>query len=97
MRDPECLTCPVAVSLLAGIDIANAEHVGEQLGAAFAPSVTAGIAEIGPAVFCCISGSHQLVTAHRRAMNWLTNPGPEIEDCRRSNHVKANSGSPLSS
>ena len=78
MRDQERLTCPVVVSLPAGIDIANAEHVGEQLRAAFAPGVTAVSAEVGWTVFCRTSGSRQLVAAHKRAMNWLTNPEPEI-------------------
>jgi hypothetical protein len=41
MRDQERLTRPVAVSLSADIDIADAEHVGGQLRGAFAPGVTA--------------------------------------------------------
>jgi hypothetical protein len=39
------------VSLPAEIDIANAEHAGEQLRAAFAPGVAAIIAEMGLTVF----------------------------------------------
>jgi hypothetical protein len=55
MRDRERLTRPVVVSLPAEIDIANAEHVSEQLRAAFAPGVTAVLAEMGLTVFCCTS------------------------------------------
>jgi hypothetical protein len=51
MRDQESLTRLVVVSPPAEIDIANAEHVGERLRAAFAPSVTVLIAEMGLTVF----------------------------------------------
>jgi hypothetical protein len=88
MRDPERLTRPVAVSLPAEIHIANAEHVSEQLRAAFAPGVTAVTAEMGLTVFCCTSGGRQLLAAHKRAMSWLTNPEPGIGDCCRPNHVR---------
>jgi hypothetical protein len=47
----------VVVSLPAEIDTANAEHVGEQLRAAFAPGVTAVIAEMGSTIFCCTSAA----------------------------------------
>src|SRR5205823_11969111 len=92
MRDQERRTRPVVVPLPAEIDNANAEHAGEQLGAAFAPAVTA---VMGLRVFCCTFGSRQLVAAHKRAMSWLTNPEPGIGNCRRSNHVRRNSGSRL--
>jgi hypothetical protein len=75
MRDQERLTRPVVVSLPAGIDTANAEHVGEQLRAAFAPAV---IAEMGLMVFCCTFGSRRLMAPHKRAVSWLTNHEPEI-------------------
>ena len=48
MRDQERLTRLVVVSLPAEIEIANVEHAGEQLRAAFAPGVTA---EMGLTVF----------------------------------------------
>lgn len=39
MRDQECLTCPVGVSLPAEIDVAKAEHAGERPRAALMPGV----------------------------------------------------------
>jgi len=80
MRDQVRLTRPVVVSLPAEIDIANAEHVGKQLRAVFAPGVTAIIAKTTLRVFCCTFGSRQLVAAHKRAMSWLTNPEGGIGD-----------------
>ena len=87
MGDQKRLTRPVVGSLPAEIDIANAEHAGEQLRAAFASSVTIVIAEMGLTVFCRTSRSHQLVAAHKTAMRWFTNLQPEI-GCRRSNHAR---------
>jgi hypothetical protein len=46
MPDPSC-SCVAP----AEIDAVNAEHVGEQLRAAFAPGVTAVSAEVGLTVF----------------------------------------------
>jgi hypothetical protein len=89
MRDQERLTRPVLVSLPAEIDMGNAEHVREWLRAAFAPSVTAVIPEMGMTVFCHTTGSHQLVAAHKRAMSWFANL--EFKSC------EAGSGGPLSS
>src|SRR5215470_10736590 len=71
MRDQERLTHPVVMSPPAEIDTANAEHVGEQLCAAFAPGVTAVIAEIGLTVFRSTSGGCQLVAVHERATGLL--------------------------
>ncbi|HEY6310282.1 MAG TPA: STAS domain-containing protein [Streptosporangiaceae bacterium] len=68
MRDHERLNCPVIVPLPAEIDLANAEHVGEQLRAAFAPGVTVVIADLGSTVFCDTSGARQLALAHKRAV-----------------------------
>jgi hypothetical protein len=79
MRDQECLTRSVVLSLPAEIDIGNAEHVGKQPRAAFAPGVTAVIAEMGLTVFCCTSGSRQLVAAYKRATSCLTNSGRNRE------------------
>lgn len=68
MRDHERPKHPVIVLLPAEIDMANAEDVGEQLRAAFAPGVTAVIADLGSTVFCDTSGARQLLLAHRRAV-----------------------------
>ena len=68
MRDQERLNRPVIVPLPAEIDMANAEDVGEQLCAAFAPGVTVVIADLGSTVFCNTSGARQLVLAHKRAV-----------------------------
>ena len=68
MRDHERLNRPVIVPLPAEIDMANAEDVGEQLRAAFAPGVTVVIADLGSTVFCDTSGARQLVLARKRAV-----------------------------
>jgi anti-sigma B factor antagonist len=68
MRDHERLNRPVSVPLPAEIDLANAEDVGEQLRAAFAPGVTVVIADLGSTVFCDCAGARQLVLAHKRAV-----------------------------
>lgn len=68
MRDHEHRNRPAIVPLPAEIDITNAEHVGEQLCAAFAPSVTVVIADLGSTVFCDCSGVRQLLLAHKRAV-----------------------------
>jgi anti-sigma B factor antagonist len=68
MCDHERVNRPVIVPLPAEIDMANAEDVGEQLCAAFAPGVTVVIADLGPTVFCDSSGARQLVLAHKRAV-----------------------------
>ncbi|HEY1346506.1 MAG TPA: hypothetical protein VGF54_16075 [Streptosporangiaceae bacterium] len=97
MRDQVRLTCPVVVSQPAEIDIANAERVGEQLRAVFAPGVTAVSAKMGLTVFCCTFGSRQPVAFHKRAMSWLTNPEPEIGDLPSLKSCKSKSyGSLLS-
>lgn len=68
MRDHERLDQPVIVPLPREIDVANAEDVGEQLQAAFAPGVTVVIADMGSTVFCDTSGARQLVLAHKKAV-----------------------------
>jgi anti-anti-sigma regulatory factor len=67
MRDHERPHRTVIVPLPAEIDIANAEDVGQQLRAAFAPGVTVVIADLGSTTFCDTSGARQLVLAHKRA------------------------------
>jgi hypothetical protein len=54
MRERKRLTCPVAVSLPAGIDAGNAEHLGGQLPPVFVPGVIAAIAETGLTVFAAL-------------------------------------------
>ncbi len=68
MRDHERPTLPVIVPLPAEIDIANAEEVGAQLRAAFAPGVTVVVADLSSTVFCDASGARQLLLAHKRAV-----------------------------
>lgn len=68
MRDHERLNRTVIVPLPSEIDIANAEDVGEQLRAAFAPGITVVIADLGSTTFCDTSGAQQLVLAHKRAV-----------------------------
>lgn len=68
MRDHERLNRTVIVALPSEIDIVNAEDVGEQLCAAFAPCVTVVIADLGSTIFCDASGARQLVLAHERAV-----------------------------
>src|SRR5438552_16831611 len=68
MSDHERLNRPVIVLLPAEIDMANAEDVGEELCAAFAPGVTVAIADLGSTVFCDTYGARQLVLTHTRAV-----------------------------
>jgi anti-sigma B factor antagonist len=68
MGDHERPNRLVIVPLPAEIDMANAEDVGKQLCAAFAPAVTVVIADLGSTVFCGTSGARQLVLAHTRAV-----------------------------
>jgi anti-sigma B factor antagonist len=68
MHDHQHLNRTVILPLPAEIDIANAEDVGEQLRAAFAPGVTVVIADLGSTTFCDTSGARQLVLAHKRAV-----------------------------
>jgi hypothetical protein len=87
MRDQERLTRPLVMSPPAEIDTANAEHVDEQLCAAFAPDVIAIIAEIGLTVFCSTSGGCQLVAVHERATGLLrdrVSDPPEVNCYDRS-------------
>jgi hypothetical protein len=65
MRDQERLTRPVVVSLPAEIDIANAEHVGEQLRAAFAPECYHRYHRNRVDGLCCTSGGCQPAAVHK--------------------------------
>ena len=68
MRDPQRLTQPVVVTLPVEIDISNADRVGEELCAAFAPGVRVVIADMTATRFCDSSGISMLVVAHRKAI-----------------------------
>jgi anti-sigma B factor antagonist len=57
----------VVVALPAEIDVTNADQLGRQLSAAFAPGVRAVIADMTATTFCDSSGISMLVRAHRQA------------------------------
>jgi anti-sigma B factor antagonist len=59
----------VVVTLPAEIDIANADGVGDELGAAFGPGVRTVIADMTGTRFCDSSGISMLVRAHHQAMS----------------------------
>jgi anti-anti-sigma factor len=60
-------TQPVVVKLPAEIDMANADHISRQLGAAFAPGPVAVIADLTGTTFCDSIGIRVLVLAHQQA------------------------------
>jgi len=70
MRDPRHLSGAraVVVTLPTEIDISNADRVGEELCAAFAPGVTTVIADMTDTRFCDSSGISMLVVAHQKAV-----------------------------
>jgi anti-sigma B factor antagonist len=72
MGDPQrrarARTQPVVVTLPAEIDISNADRIGQELCAAFAPGVRTVIADMTGTTFCDSSGISMLVLAHRKAM-----------------------------
>ncbi len=57
----------VVIPLPAEIDMANADRVGQQLGAAIAPGVKTAIADMTATRFCDSSGISMLVRARKRA------------------------------
>jgi anti-sigma B factor antagonist len=67
MRDPQCRTQPVVVTLPAEIDISNAGRVGDELCAALAPGISTVIADMTGTRFCDSSGISMLVMAYRKA------------------------------
>jgi anti-sigma B factor antagonist len=67
MRGPQRLPQPVVVTLPAEIDIANADRIGEELCAAFAPGIRTVIADMTGTRFCDSSGISMLLMAHRKA------------------------------
>src|SRR5260370_39066539 len=66
VADPQRLPA-VVIALPAEIDMANADRVGQQLGAAFAPGVRTVIADMTATRFCDSSGISMLVRAHQQA------------------------------
>jgi len=72
MHDPQrptrAETRRVVVTLPAGTYISNADSIGEELCAAFAPGVTTVIADMTDTRFCDSSGISMLVQAHRKAL-----------------------------
>ena len=66
VADPQYLPAAV-VALPAEIDIASADQVGQQFGAAFAPGVKTVIADMTATRFCDSSGISVLVRAHKQA------------------------------
>jgi anti-sigma B factor antagonist len=67
VADPPHPPPPVVIALPAEIDMANAGRAGQQLGAAFAPSVATVIADMTATTFCDSSGISMLVRAHKQA------------------------------
>ena len=66
MADPQHVPA-VVVALPAEIDMASADRVSQQLGAAFAPGVKTIIADMTATRFCDSSGISVLVRAHKQA------------------------------
>lgn len=58
---------PTVVTLPDEIDVANAERVGADLQAAFAPGVTVVVADMTATTFCDLLGTRTLVRAHEQA------------------------------
>jgi len=58
---------PAVVTLPAEIDMANAERVGADLRAAFAPGVTVVVADMTATTFCDSRGIRTLVLVHEQA------------------------------
>jgi len=58
---------PAVVTLPAEIDMDNADRVGADLQAAFAPGVTVVVADMTATTFCDSRGVRALVLAHKRA------------------------------
>src|SRR5215831_13516049 len=67
VADPQQLPA-VVVALPAEMDMASADRVGLQLGAAFAPGVKTVIADMTATRFCDSSGISVLVRAHKQAV-----------------------------
>src|SRR5215467_13520659 len=66
VADPQHLPA-VVVALPAEIDMASADRVGQQLGAAFAPGVKTVIADMTATRFCAFSGIGVRVRANKQA------------------------------
>jgi anti-sigma B factor antagonist len=59
---------PAVVTLPAEIDMTNADGVGADLQAAFAPGVTTVVADMTTTTFCDSRGIRALVLAHKHAV-----------------------------
>ena len=59
---------PVVVTLPDEIDAANADSVGDELRAAFAPGVAVVIADLSATVYCDSSGLRNFALAHAKAV-----------------------------
>jgi anti-anti-sigma factor len=66
VADPQQLPAAV-IALPAEIDMANADRVGQQLGAAFTSGVRTVIADMTATRFCDSSGINMLVRAYQQA------------------------------
>ncbi len=66
-RLPRAPATTIVVTLPAEIDLANADRVGADLEAAFAPGVAVVVADLSGTRFCDTSGIRALVLAHQRA------------------------------
>src|SRR5215468_7095449 len=75
---------PAVVTLPAEIDIDNADRVGADLQAAFAPGVTVVVADMTATTFCDSRAVRALVLAHKRAaadgveLRLAVPPGPAL-------------------
>ena len=67
MADLPYLPQPMVITLPAQIDIANADHVGQELCSAITPDVKTVIADMTATTFCDSSGISMLVRAHKQA------------------------------
>lgn len=68
MRDSRLPAQPVVIRLPDEIDITNADSIGDQLRAAFAPGVSVVIADLTDTVFCDSSGIRNLLGAQDAAV-----------------------------
>ena len=68
MAQAQFPAAPMVVTLPAEIDVANADGVGAELQAAFAPGVTTVVADMTATTFCDSRGIRALVLAHKHAV-----------------------------
>lgn len=68
MAQAQLPAAPMVVTLPAEIDMTNADGVGADLRAAFAPGVTTVVADMTATTFCDSRGYRALVLAHKHAV-----------------------------